>query len=71
VRQLHRLGEASQYFYSADDDRYYKMLAVFFAGEFTDEVLIGSGEHQPDWLPVTEVDQACFHECHAWAVRQA
>ena len=71
VRLLGRLGEATQYFYSADDDRHYKMLAVFFAGEFTDKVHLGTGEHQMDWLPVTEIEQACFHECHAWAVRQA
>ena len=70
MRLLHRLGEATQYFYSADDDRHYKMLAVFFAGEFTDKAYIGAGEHQMDWLPVTEVAQACFHECHAWAVHQ-
>jgi len=70
VRLLCRLGEATQYFYSADDDRHYKMLAVFFVGQFTDDVYIGAGEHQMDWLPVTRIEQACFHECHAWAVRQ-
>ena len=71
VRLLRSLGEATQYFYSGDDDRHYKMLAVFFAGEFTDKAHIGTGEHQLDWLPVREIEQACFHECHAWAVRQA
>ena len=71
VRLIRSLGEATQYFYSNDDDRHYKMLATFFAGEFTDDVSDGSGEHQLDWLSVTETDRACFHECHAWAVRQA
>ena len=71
VRLVRSLGEATQYFYSNDDDRHYEMLATFFAGEFTDDVYGGSGEHQLEWLWVTEIDQACFHECHAWAVRQA
>ena len=71
VRLIRSLGEATQYFYSNDDDRHYEMLATFFAGEFTDDVYGGSGEHQLDWLSVMETDRACFHECHAWAVRQA
>ena len=70
VRLIRSLGEATQYFYSADDDRHYKMTATFFAGDFIDDVY-GSGEHQLDWLSITETDRACFHECHAWAVRQA
>lgn len=69
VRILHRLGEATQYFYSSDDNRHYKMLAAFFAGEFTDDEGGRSGEHQLVWLPVREVEQACFHECHAWAIQ--
>lgn len=69
VRLLHTLGETTQYFYSDADDRHYKMLAVFFAGEFTNDACHGTGEHQLDWLPVAEAEQACFHECHAWAVR--
>lgn len=71
VRLTRRLGEATQYFYSATDNRHYKMHATFFAGEFTAEPGGGTGEHELVWLPVTEVDQACFHACHAWAVRQA
>ncbi len=71
VRLVRSLGEATQYFYSHDDDRHYEMLATFFAGEFTDDAYDGSSEHQLDWLPVAEVDRACFHKCHAWAVGQA
>jgi 8-oxo-dGTP pyrophosphatase MutT (NUDIX family) len=71
VRLLRSLGEATQYFYSVDDDRHYQMQAVFFAGEFTDAVDGGTGEHQLDWLSVREMDRSCFHECHAWAVRLA
>ena len=71
VRLTRRLGEATQYFYSADDDRHYKMFATFFAGEFTDEACGGAGEHELHWLPLAEVEGVCFHACHAWAVRQA
>jgi ADP-ribose pyrophosphatase YjhB (NUDIX family) len=70
VRLLRRLGEATQYFYSPADDRHYKMLAIFFAGEFTDDACGKTGEHQLGWLPVPEVERACFHQCHAWAIRQ-
>jgi len=71
VRLIRSLGETTQYFYSADDDRHYKMAATFFEGELTDDVQAGNGTHQLDWLSVTEMDRACFHECHAWAVGQA
>ena len=71
VRLLGSLGEATQYFYSSEDDRHYKMQAVFFAGEFTNDGCGGTGEHQLNWLPITETEQAYFHECHSWAVRQA
>jgi 8-oxo-dGTP diphosphatase len=71
VRLLRRLGEAVQYFYSSTDDRSYKMLATFFAGDFTDEGRGDAGEHELDWLPVIGVEQSCFHECHAWAIHQA
>lgn len=70
VRLLRKLGDVIQYFYSTDDDRHYRMTAAFFAGEFTDEACSEIAEHQLDWLPIAQVEQSCFHECHAWAVRQ-
>ena len=55
------------------DARHYKMHAIFFAGAFADEAC-GAGcvsaEHELYWLPVMEAEEACFHACHAWAVRQ-
>lgn len=71
VRLLSSIGEAVQYFYSSTDDRYYKMQAVFFTGEFTTETTGGTGEHQLEWMPQGEAERACFHACHAWAIRQA
>lgn len=68
VNSLRLVGEAVQYFYSTVDDMHYKMLATFFAGEFTDELFETGGEHELAWLPLAEVERACFHECHAWAV---
>ena len=76
VRLICKLARVTQYFYSDTDDQYYKMLATIFAGEFTDEPgSIGnaeseSGEHELHWLPITEACEACFHACHAWAVRR-
>jgi 8-oxo-dGTP diphosphatase len=70
VRLLRKLGEAIQYFYAPADDRHYRMHASFFAGQFTDE-LCPEAEHELEWLPMTELGRACFHACHAWAVRQA
>ena len=71
VRLTRKIGAATQYFYSAADERHYQMRAVFFAGEFTDEPRVGACEHELLWLPLTEAEQVCFHACHAWAVRQA
>ena len=71
VRLFRRVGEAVQYFYSPADDRHYRMLATFFAGEFVNDGRGGAGEHELDWLPITDVEHVCFHECHAWAVRHA
>lgn len=71
MQLLRRIGEAVQYFYSATDDRNYKMPATFFAGEFVDGERNDAGEHELDWLPLTGIEQSCFHECHAWAIQQA
>lgn len=71
VRLLRPVGEAVQYFYSSMDDLHYKMQAQFFTGEFTDEAAGHATEHELDWLPAVEAAHACFHACHAWAIRQA
>ncbi len=70
VRLLRKLGAVIQYFYATTDDRHYKMQATLFAGEFTAEPCAGASEHELHWLPVAEAEQACFHACHAWAIRQ-
>ena len=70
VRLARKIGEATQYFYSGADERHYVMRATFFAGAFTDEARGGAREHELQWLPVAEAERACFHACHAWAVRQ-
>lgn len=70
VRLTRRIGEAVQYFYSDADGLHYELRATFFAGAFTDEARGGACEHELHWLPVAEAEAACFHPCHAWAVRQ-
>jgi 8-oxo-dGTP pyrophosphatase MutT (NUDIX family) len=69
VRLVRTIGAATQYFYAAGDDRYYKMVAVFFLAEFTDDST-GTGEHDLLWLPTAEAEKAFFHQSHAWAVRR-
>ena len=69
VRLVRRIGEATQFFYAADEDRHYKMQAVFFLAEFPDEPS-GQGEHELFWLPLGEATGAFFHVSHAWAVYQ-
>ena len=71
VRLIRRIGEATQYFYSATDERHYKMQALFFAGELTDEAHTGAGEHELQWMPIGEAERVCFHACHGWAIHQA
>src|SRR5262245_21093869 len=69
VRLIRPIGAATQYFYAADDDRHYRMSAVFFLAEFSDGPA-GKGEHDLAWLFAAEAEEAFFHESHAWAVRQ-
>jgi 8-oxo-dGTP pyrophosphatase MutT (NUDIX family) len=69
VRLVRRIGEATQFFYAADEDCHYEMRAVFFLAEFPDEPS-GPGEHELFWLPVADAAMAFFHPSHAWAVRQ-
>jgi 8-oxo-dGTP pyrophosphatase MutT (NUDIX family) len=70
VRLLQRIGEATQFFYAADDGRHCRMRAVFFLADFT-EALNTEAEHEPCWLPLQQTRSGFFHECHAWAVDQA
>lgn len=70
VRLIRKIGGVIQYFYSAADDRHYKMRATIFVGEFTHGAR-GNGENELCWLSKAEAEQqAFFHECHAWATRQ-
>jgi 8-oxo-dGTP pyrophosphatase MutT (NUDIX family) len=71
VRLLYQVGAATQYFYSQDDDLHYEMLAVFVAGELTNRLADAVGEHSLEWLPIAQATESCYHECHAWAIRQS
>jgi 8-oxo-dGTP pyrophosphatase MutT (NUDIX family) len=74
VRLAGKVCEAIQYFDAPSDDRHYRMHAVFFAGEFTDEPCDGGegeAEHSLEWLPLINAERNCFHASHAWAIRQA
>jgi 8-oxo-dGTP pyrophosphatase MutT (NUDIX family) len=69
VRLIRRIGEATRFFYAADEDCHYEMPAVFFLAGFPDEPS-GQGEHELLWLPLADAKGAFFHECHAWAAQQ-
>jgi hypothetical protein len=69
VRLVRRIGQATQYFYAADDGCHYRMSAVFFLAEFPNEPS-GQGEHDLFWLPLAEADMAFYRQSHAWAVRR-
>jgi 8-oxo-dGTP diphosphatase len=62
-----KLGEAIQYFQAGG--RFYKMFAVFFAADLTNDFQL-KGECELLWLTVSELEKNLFHECHKWAVRQ-
>jgi 8-oxo-dGTP pyrophosphatase MutT (NUDIX family) len=70
VRLLRRIGEATQFFYAADDGRHYRMRAVLFLADLT-EALNTEAEHELCWLPLQQTRAVFFHQCHVWAVDQA
>jgi 8-oxo-dGTP pyrophosphatase MutT (NUDIX family) len=70
IRLIEEIGRATQYFYAAAEDSSYKMEATFFRAEFTDAPAEPC-EHEPYRLPLDSINTSFFHECHAWAVRQA
>lgn len=47
------------------------MRATFFLGQFSDEPMADTTEHELTWLAEKEMEQACFHACHVRAVHQA
>jgi len=64
------IGEAVQYFYSTDDQLYYKMTATFFVGSFDNSAEV-SATANVFWLPESNLGDALFHECHRWAIQEA
>ncbi|MEO8043158.1 MAG: NUDIX domain-containing protein [Acidobacteriota bacterium] len=65
------IGEAVQYFYSTDDQLYYKMTATFFVGSFDSSAPGGSDAGGIFWLPESNLGDSLFHECHHWAIQEA
>ena len=70
IRLRGTIGHAIQYFYAADEERWYEMTATFFRAEFDGE-LRGAGAHELSWIRTDGHEELFFHACHAWAVRQA
>src|SRR5437763_4126595 len=53
VRLIRPIGAATQYFYATDDNRHYRMSAVFFLAEFTGGPT-GKGENDLAWLSAAD-----------------
>ena len=68
VRIVRKIGEAVQYFRA--EGEHYRMEAIFFAAEFTSEEK-GAGEHELYWLETDKIEEAFYHQCHAWACLQS
>jgi len=67
---IERIGEATQFFHAADEDRHYRMRASFFLAQLADK-LTTRAEHELCWLPLRQSRNAFYHECHVWAVDRA
>jgi ADP-ribose pyrophosphatase YjhB (NUDIX family) len=67
IRLVGRIGEAVQFFFAGDQERWYRMRAVFFQAEFEGEP-VAAGEHELCWLDAHRDSALFFHACHAWAV---
>lgn len=70
VRLVARIGDAIQFFFAADEERWYRMRAVFFRAEFEGEPVV-PGEHELCWLDANQDAALFFHACHAWAASRA
>ena len=64
------LGEAVQFFFAGDEDRWYEMRATFFRAVLLDDLREG-GEYELHWVDPRAEAGRFFHECHAWAACRA
>ena len=58
-------GEAIQFFFASDEDRWYRMEAHFYAAQLKEEQ--GGGEFDLHWVDARREASRFFHECHVWA----
>ena len=66
LHTLGRVGEAVQFFYAGNEDRWYEMRAIFIRATFGNE-RTGDGERELHWFDVHRHAELFFHACHAWA----
>jgi 8-oxo-dGTP pyrophosphatase MutT (NUDIX family) len=65
ARLVSRIGEAIQFFYAGDEDRWYRMTATFFQAVLEGPVC--PAEYELHWLDPQQA-HLFFPACHAWAV---
>ena len=70
VKLYRTIGQAIQFFYAADDDCWYKMMAYFFVAELQ-RAPAGYSEFELQWVNPTLHKSDFFHECHVWAALDA
>jgi 8-oxo-dGTP diphosphatase len=63
------LGRAVQYFYAADEDRWYEMTATFVRATL-DASPRNGGEYDLHWVDAHQDGRRFFYECHVWAASQ-
>lgn len=62
------LGSAVQFFLTRAGEAF-ELRASFFLARFG--ARLGSPHLELEWLPAVPAPPALYHECHAWAVREA
>lgn len=67
---IDRIGQATQYFFSGDENCHFRMRADFFRIELTGPLSV-SAEYEIEWLKLDQTASAFFHDSHRWAVWRA
>ena len=70
VQVLQWIGDATQFFFAADEDRWYEIHARFYLAELTNQA-DSSGEYILQWIDSQTQQHRFFHACHTWACQRA
>ena len=65
------IGQAQQFFFAVDEDRWFRMIASFYRATLTNRMGQEKAEFELRWADPTLERAAFFHECHVWAIQQS